>query len=599
MQISDTFFIEFDAYIQAFSVTSVAVGTGTKTFTLTSPIKFIYGMTVLVDDGAGNTMTGTVTSKNGRSTSLTVNVTSVTGSGTIADWVIGGVNRFYFSDNGGFNGKPTDTPANVVFFPFLDNPGEFSQYIFQNGTTFGMSQVGYGNVSLNNSDNNLDYLLDYGFDGREIIKRRGKKNTAYPSGMTTIFTGTMTGIVDNGDKLFILTRDKQGLVASLPIQTTKYLGNNNLADTGVPNVEGTADDLQGKPKPIWLGYNQGVSPPLVNTAKQTYQLSTLTMVSTGLVVRDKGIALTLNTTETTLMNLQNATIPSGQYSVYFNNNGEGTFIRTGTNLNNGVITVDGNSASASSETAAYIADYILDNYGGISGGFTSASVSSLDAKNSSVVGIYTGTEEITVGEAIDKILESVAGYWRINSNGDFVLGRLESPLVSADHTIYDYQLIGGDDKITRLSSNDSGGGLPANRCLLNWGKNYTVLNNSDIAGAALSTLNFFTQEYRTVNSAINTETLTKHPLSQEITFTTLLTTESNAQDEVDRLATLYSKEYFNVEITIKGVYSKTMELGDTIALSGVRDFYARNYLLIGISNDFKSDFTKLQLLAIG
>lgn len=596
---SDMFFVEVTAYIQQTSTTSFAIGTGSKTFTLASAIKFPVGMTVLIDGSGGNTMTGVVTSDNGRTTSVTVNVTSVAGSGTIASWVIGGTNVFYFADNGGFNGKPTDTPANVFFSPYLDNPGDFSQYIFQNGTTFGMSQVGYGNTSLNNSDGNLDYLLDYGFDGRSIVKRRGQSSSAYPSGMTTIFTGTMTGIVDSGDYLYLISRDRQGLVSSLPIQTTKYLGTNNLANPALTNVEGVTTDIMGKPKPIWLGFNQGVSPVLVNTAKQTYQLSTLPMVSTGLIVRDKGIALTLYTTETTLANLQAVTIPSGQYSVYYSNNGEGTFIRTGTNLNNGVITVDGNSGVAANETAAYIADYILENYGGISGGFTSASVTALDGKNSSVVGIWTGVEESTVGQWIDIVLQSVAGYWMITNSGDFTLGRLEAPAGTADHTINDYLLIGGKDKIQRLSSNDEGGGLPAKRCLLNWGKNYTVLNGTDIAGAALATVGFYEQEYRVAASTINTTTLTKHPLAQEINFTSQLTTQANSQTEVDRLGVLYKNEYFNVEISVQSVYSKNMQLGQTIALEDVRTFYARNYLLTGISNDYKTDFSKLQLLAIG
>lgn len=597
--ISDMFFVEVTAYIQQISTTSFSIGTGSKTFTLASAIKFPIGMTVLIDGGSGNTMTGIVTSDNGRSTSVTINVTSVAGSGTIASWVIGGENVFYFSDNGGFNGKPTDTPANVFLSPYLDNPGDFSQYIFQNGTTFGRSQVGYGNTSLNNSDGNLDYLLDYGFDGRSIVKRRGQPDVAYPSGMTTIFTGTMTGIVDSNNYLYLLTRDKQGLVSSLPIQTTKYAGTNNLVDTGVPNVEGVPGDLQGKPKPIWLGANKGVSPPLVNTSKQTYQLSVLPMMSTGFIVYDKGIVQTLHTTETTLMGLQNATIPASKYSVYFGNNGEGTFIRTGTSLNEGIITVEGKWDVDANCTSAYLSDYVLENYGGISGGFTSASVTALDGKNSSVVGFWTDTTEYTIGEIIDTILQSVAGYWTSTNNGDFTLGRLEAPAVSADHTLNDYLLIGGNDKISRQSSNDIGGGLPAKRCLLDWGRNYTILNATDVAGSALTVLEFYTREYRTVFSAINTTTLTKHPLAQEIKFTTQMNSSSDAQTEVDRLGVLYKNEYFNVEISVQSVYSKNMQLGQTIALEDVRTFYVRNYLLTGISNDYKTDFSKLQLLAIG
>ena len=72
------------------SATSTAIGTGSKTFTVTDAAPLFYsGQAVEVRSRANpstNRMIGTVTASNG--TSLTVNVTSVDGSGTLTDWSV-------------------------------------------------------------------------------------------------------------------------------------------------------------------------------------------------------------------------------------------------------------------------------------------------------------------------------------------------------------------------------------------------------------------------------------------------------------------------------------------------------------------------------
>ena len=72
------------------SSTSTAIGTGSKTFTVTNAAPLFYsGQQVrVVSRGAagGRVMEGTVTASSG--TTLTVNVTAVTGSGTYTDWSV-------------------------------------------------------------------------------------------------------------------------------------------------------------------------------------------------------------------------------------------------------------------------------------------------------------------------------------------------------------------------------------------------------------------------------------------------------------------------------------------------------------------------------
>lgn len=72
------------------SVSSVAIGTGTKVFTVAAGLNFAPDIDVIAaysEDPINKKMTGTVVSYSG--TTLTLNITSVTGSGTFASWYIG------------------------------------------------------------------------------------------------------------------------------------------------------------------------------------------------------------------------------------------------------------------------------------------------------------------------------------------------------------------------------------------------------------------------------------------------------------------------------------------------------------------------------
>jgi hypothetical protein len=68
------------------SSSSVAIGTGAKTFTVPAGLGFVLGMTLRIANTASNFMTGEVTSYS--STTLVMNITTIGGSGTFASWSI-------------------------------------------------------------------------------------------------------------------------------------------------------------------------------------------------------------------------------------------------------------------------------------------------------------------------------------------------------------------------------------------------------------------------------------------------------------------------------------------------------------------------------
>lgn len=73
------------------SATSLTIGTGVKTLIASSGAAFVGGQSVVIASAANpaNSMTGTVVSYDTETGEMEVNVGSVSGSGTFADWTIG------------------------------------------------------------------------------------------------------------------------------------------------------------------------------------------------------------------------------------------------------------------------------------------------------------------------------------------------------------------------------------------------------------------------------------------------------------------------------------------------------------------------------
>lgn len=196
--------------------------------------------------------------------------------------------RYYCGGDVEFITQSGDTPANITFEPCLIQPLLVQRFAFDGNKTMGRSQVGYGQLILDNTDGGLDTILTYGVDGRSLVIRRGVQGAAYPSGFTEMFKGTMQQLIsDPSDqsKIVVSVRDQQSLL-NVPLQTTLYAGNNALP----AGLEGTASDLKGKPKPVCYGKVLNVSAPCVNTSKLIYQVNDGAVSSVD-AVYDRGIAL--------------------------------------------------------------------------------------------------------------------------------------------------------------------------------------------------------------------------------------------------------------------------------------------------------------------
>ncbi|MBW2635994.1 MAG: hypothetical protein JRC86_00460 [Deltaproteobacteria bacterium] len=103
--------------VQDTSASSVLIGTGAKVFEITAGKSFLAGMSLIIADTAApssNTMTGTITSYSG--ITLTMDITSVEGSGTKSAWTIwqAGTSGAAAATPGRINKTEADNPYVLV-----------------------------------------------------------------------------------------------------------------------------------------------------------------------------------------------------------------------------------------------------------------------------------------------------------------------------------------------------------------------------------------------------------------------------------------------------------------------------------------------------
>lgn len=202
----------------------------------------------------------------------------------------------------GFNTLASDSPANTHYAPRIEELPLVRRDMFAGGKTSGRSSVGYGLLSLVNPGD-LDALIDYGFDGRDLVIKLGYDDAAYSS-YTTVFKGTMEQ-ADSADNAITIRVKDRLLPLDNPLASVLYAGTNALP----AGIEGTVDDIKGQPKPKLYGKVFNIEPRNVNTSKQIYQ------VNDGAIhdipnCYDRGAALTRETPDYANQAAMEATPPA-------------------------------------------------------------------------------------------------------------------------------------------------------------------------------------------------------------------------------------------------------------------------------------------------
>lgn len=149
----------------------------------------------------------------------------------------------------------------------VKNPGLLDVDLWGRSRTRGGREVATGVCQFLNTDGALDTWMLSAFDGGNysvyFAPRKDRDNR------TLVFQGSIEQepVIDEKQA----TLNVRDLVYSLhnPVLTKQYAGNNALP----MGVEGSANDIKGKLKPLLMGVVRNVSPPCVNTSVPIYQLS--------------------------------------------------------------------------------------------------------------------------------------------------------------------------------------------------------------------------------------------------------------------------------------------------------------------------------------
>lgn len=385
-----------------------------------------------------------------------------------------------FCTGNGFD--PADA-ALGTYLPLVVDPGTIEEFIFPRGQVRGLGQSAFGSIVLNNADGRLDYLSGYGF-GRAVTMRRGSSLLANPSDFETIFTGTSDGAVEFSETEVVLSLSNplSDLFAQ-PILTVKYSGDETDTTYGANgHVNGTANDLQDLFWPLVIGTpGRNIAAPIVNYGKQTFQLSRQACWYLN-EVRNGGFLQAQGTQHFSLADLQAATVSGGEYDYYLGDDTlsgsdpeRGTYFRIGGSVD-GDITVDcGTAISRGLVAATEDLFTAIGETADISGSLGSTSG-----------GIYIPPENMTFGDALEKLLDSYGGYVRREIDGSFTGNILRDPAdYTADHTIASVVLGAGETarpvKLERIRSNMPFGDVPASAIWCNYYKNYKEQTLADLA----------------------------------------------------------------------------------------------------------------------
>lgn len=216
------------------------------------------------------------------------------------------------------------------------------------------------------------------------------------------------------------------------------------------------------------------------------------------------------------------------------------------------------------------------------------------------VGFSANGEELTVQEALERLLQSVGAtifYSRADNYGALRLVQLASPTGTAVLEIDDTNIIG---EMRPQRAADDPRGIPVWRVNLNYAPNNTPnLTATDLAGVDLAERERWTKPFLTVTSE-DSSVKAQWPRARELNVTTYLINESDAQDEADRLLDLFKVRRQIITVTMHDLDvndASDLELGGVVNVTYPRFGLdaGKKFRVLGIVPDFASGTVDLTL----
>lgn len=499
---------------------------------------------------------------------------------TAYDPAISGTRTLYFSTVG-YTSHPADTPAHQHYESRLLQPGLMRRDIFSQGATGGASNTGFGVIELINTGE-LDALLDYGFDGRAFRILLGDSKAALSS-FATVLQGTMEQAEFTLTRITLRIKDRLAELDKT-CQPNLYAGDNALPD----GLEGTADDLKDKPKPVLLGIAYNIRPPVVNTSKLIYQVSDGPVSIAYVYEGGVQIPYDVGSNYASEADMMDNAPAAGHWRAW----PTGGYIRFGS-APAGQITVDARGVIAGTydRPGSILMALALRSGTVASGDVALADVLALDALPE--VGIWLSNGE-NIKEAMDQIANSVGAWYGFDRTNQLRMAQLTEPSGTPIATFTADDIM----SLERVATSDTGRGVPAYKVSLNYHKNYSPVTQAPLTDVPADYRAWLTSPNKTA-SAADASVQAAHPLAPALEFDTLILATADASAEASRRLDLYKvrRDRLNVRVRIVPGFSAELDLGDVVAIDIARFGYGGGKLfrIIGIQADFKAGAYDLTL----
>ena len=481
--------------------------------------------------------------------------------------------------------RASDSPSNTFYNGRIVDVGRFEASIYDGGAVLGVPSVGVGGLILNNQDGGLDYLYDYGFDGRAFTLSE-LPGGASLSAKTVLLSGVLAGI-DAGDAFSELRLRVRDLRANLdvPLLSERYAGTSISTGLGAEGDTSLTDQI----KPAVFGSVVNIPTINVNPYDLIRQVSVMPCAS--IVAYDGGLNLTNAGDVANLAALQSASPDPGEYTTCL---ALGLF-KLGSSPVFDVTADVVEGASLAYRSAARITQRIMDYLDDPSIVVDNDSFDNLHSIASAEVGIYVTGDESALS-VIGSVLQSVGAAVVPTGDGTLRAVLVSEPTGSPTQTLTLNHIVGGSIALSK-GPTDEGDGVPAWSVSVKWGRVWQKQDSTQLAGAVTDQRKaYLVQEYREATQQDNA-VLAAHPLSAEIAVDAFFTEQADAESESIRRLAMHSVRRDYPQITVHRDHVTSIGLGDEIAIDIDRFGFdgGKSFIVVGRVDDFNARTVDLSL----
>lgn len=363
---------------------------------------------------------------------------------------------------------PTDEPANTYVPDRLEPTLNYGRSLFNGADPRNVANPPEGVVSLDDLNGSLDYLLDYSWDGAEIVMYRGFSDEPFRN-WTAVGRFAGANIIGDMESIKIRLRDFGWRLNTL-LHTEYYQGTGGL--------EGEVG-LKGRWKPYAAGWCFNIEPVLIDAAHQVYQFN---FISSQAVIecRHGGVPLTFHADYPTYEDLIAATVPAGYYATCLAKSLVLPSITIALSIR---LDVKGDAEYSHGfpppNNRAAIVRRIAVSYGDSNLNpdtqLDIASINAFEGFHSAIVGFFWD-REITKLNAIKEVVSGVLGWSSFRPDGRLALGFARS--------------LDAEDSVQTIEFQSYGMGLiemvdfvpPRAGTIVGWRKNYGPESRDQLAG---------------------------------------------------------------------------------------------------------------------